>query len=144
MGAVQRIIERLALQPHPEGGWYRETWRGPPGPDGRETATAIHFLLECHQRSHWHRVDAAETWLWHAGDALALYLANDDAGPVREIVLGGNVLVGEQVHHVVEGNEWQAAAPLAGPHGYTLVSCVVAPAFRFEGFELAAPGWRPG
>jgi uncharacterized protein len=144
MGASRQIIQQLGLQPHPEGGWYRETWRGPAGPDGRETATAIHFLLESHQRSHWHRVDAAETWLWHAGDPLALSLAKADSGPVREIVLGGNVLAGEQVHYVVEPDEWQAAAPLSGPHGYALVSCVVAPAFRFEGFELAPPGWRPG
>jgi uncharacterized protein len=144
MGAARQIIERLGLQPHPEGGWYRETWRGPPGPGGRETATAIHFLLESHQRSHWHRVDAAETWLWYAGDPLALSLAKADSGPVHEIVLGSRVLAGEQVHHVVEPDEWQAAAPLDGPHGYTLVSCVVAPAFRFEGFVLAPPGWRPG
>ncbi|MCL6250517.1 cupin domain-containing protein [Altererythrobacter sp. KTW20L] len=141
MGASRQIIQQLGLQPHPEGGWYRETWRGPAG---RETATAIHFLLASHQSSHWHRVDAAETWLWHAGDPLLLSLAKADSDPVREIVLGGNVLAGEQVQYVVEPDEWQAAAPLSGPQGYTLVSCVVVPAFRFEGFVLAPPSWRPG
>lgn len=143
MGTAEQIVERLGLQPHPEGGWYRETWRGPSGPGGRESATAIHFLLESHQSSHWHRVDAAETWLWHAGDPLVLSLAATDAGPVRQVMLGGNVLAGEQVHHVVAPGEWQAAAPQSGPCGFTLVSCVVAPAFRFEGFELAPPGWQP-
>jgi len=140
---AQQIIERLGLQPHPEGGWYRETWRGASGPDGRETATAIHFLLEACQSSHWHKVDAAEAWAWHAGDPLVLSLAAGDHGPVREVVLGGNVLAGEQPHHVVEPDEWQAAAPLSGPHGYALVSCMVAPAFRFDGFVLAPPGWQP-
>ncbi len=146
--AARQIIEQLGLQPHPEGGWYRETWRGPVAADGRETATAIHFLLESHQSSHWHRVDAAEAWLWHAGDPLVLSLAAGDHGPVREVLLGGDVLAGQQVQHVVQPGEWQAAAPEGtGPdaaHGYTLVSCVVAPAFRFEGFTLAPPGWKPG
>jgi predicted cupin superfamily sugar epimerase len=61
------LIDRLNLAPHPEGGWYRETWRGPAGAGGRASGTAIHFLLEAGQRSHWHRVDAEEIWLWHAG-----------------------------------------------------------------------------
>lgn len=145
MSEADAVIERLGLQPHPEGGWYRETWRGPAGADGRATATAIHFLLKAGERSHWHRVDAHETWLWHAGDPLRLSLSSDDAGPVRQVVLGGEVLGGQAVQHVVEPGEWQAAEPApVGRAGYVLVSCVVAPGFDFAGFELAPPGWSPG
>ncbi|BBC74337.1 cupin [Altererythrobacter sp. B11] len=144
MNEAKRVIEALRLSPHPEGGWYRETWRAPAAEGERGHATAIHFLLEAHQRSHWHRVDAAEIWLWHTGDPLLLSLSADADGPVREIRLGPDVLGGDLPQYVVAPAEWQAAAPLPGSAGYTLASCVVAPAFRFEGFELAAEGWRPG
>lgn len=137
------LIARLALQPHPEGGWYRETWRGPAGPGGRAVATAIHFLLKAGERSHWHKVDAHEIWLWHAGDPLRLSLATSDAGPVREVVLGGPIRSTGAMQHVVEAGEWQAAEPAGGAAGYTLVSCVVAPGFEFAGFELAPEGWAP-
>lgn len=144
MIAAQEIIDQLQLQLHPEGGWYRETWRGAAGADGRETATAIHFLLEAHQRSHWHTVDAAEIWAWHAGDPLVLASSPDAATCAIETVLGGDVLAGQQPHAVIAPGHWQAAWPLPGSHGFSLVSCVVAPAFRFAGFALAAPGWQPG
>jgi predicted cupin superfamily sugar epimerase len=137
------LIETLGLQPHPEGGWYRETWRGPAGPDGRAVATAIHFLLKAGERSHWHRIDAHEVWLWHAGDPLRLSLAASGAGPVREVTLGNDPGAGQTVQHVVALREWQAAEPCSGPTGYTLVSCVVAPGFEFSAFELAPEGWAP-
>jgi len=139
------IIARLGLAPHPEGGWYRETWRREPGPDGRASATAIHFLLEAHQRSHWHRVtDACEVWLWHAGSPLVLSIAPGAHGPVEQAMLGGDVLAGHQPQVVVPTGHWQAAEPLAGAGpGWTLVSCVVSPGFAFTGFELAEPGWSP-
>lgn len=142
--AAKALIEALHLSPHPEGGWYCETWRAPAEAGERAQATAIHFLLEAHQASHWHAVDASEIWLWHAGDPLVLSLSTEDAGPVIEVVLGGDVLAGHNPQHVVLPHEWQAAAPRPGPHGYTLVSCVVAPAFQFEGFTLAEPDWSPG
>lgn len=144
MSEAERLIETLGLQPHPEGGWYRETWRGPEGPDGRAVGTAIHFLLKAGERSHWHRVDANEIWLWHGGGPLRLSLAASDAGPVREVTLGGDLAAGQAVQHVVAANEWQAAEPLPGSSGYTLVSCVVIPGFDFAGFELAPEGWQPG
>lgn len=139
------IIARLGLQPHPEGGWFREIWRGAPGTDERAVATSIHFLLAAGETSHWHKVDAAEIWLWHAGDPLHLLLATDDAGPVSKIVLGPDGDAGQTFQHVVSPHEWQAAAPAPdGPHSYSLVSCVVAPGFDFAGFFLALPGWEPG
>jgi predicted cupin superfamily sugar epimerase len=141
MSEAQQIIARLGLEPHPEGGWYRETWRGGEAQGGRAHATAIYFLLEAGQRSHWHRVDAAETWLWHAGSPLRLLSAPDDAGPLQQVELGGDVLAGHSPHHVIAPHHWQAAEADAG---WALVSCVVAPGFEFSGFTLAPPGWAPG
>lgn len=138
--AAARIIEKLGLQPHPEGGWYRETWRADAAPGERASATAIHFLLDAGERSHWHRVDAAELWLWHAGDPLRLSLAHSDTGPVREILLGPDVLAEHQPQVLVGCGQWQAAEPV---RGWALVSCVVSPGFAFAGFELAPPGWSP-
>jgi len=135
------IIDRLGLEPHPEGGWFRETWREAVAPGERASATAIHFLLEAEQRSHWHRVDAAELWLWHAGSALALSLSPVSQGPVRTVPLGPDVLSGEQPQALVPAGHWQAAEPLGG---WALVSCVVSPGFEFAGFELAPEGWFPG
>lgn len=138
---ARALIDRLALQPHPEGGWYRETWRADAEPGARAGATAIHFLLEQGQRSHWHRVDAAEIWLWHAGSALLLSTAPGDDGPVEALRLGGDVLLGEVPQHVIAPYHWQAAQ---ADRGWALVSCIVAPAFEFSGFILAEPDWAPG
>lgn len=139
--AAKAIIERLQLCPHPEGGWYRETWRAETQPGKRAGCTAIHFLLEAHQRSHWHRVDAAELWLWHAGSPLALLTAPEDAGPVARSILGGDVLAGQQPQLLVPAGHWQASEPV---DGWVLVSCIVSPGFEFAGFELAEDGWSPG
>lgn len=144
MSPVKALIETLRLVPHPEGGWYRESWRAPAAEGERASASAILFLLEAHQRSHWHRIDAAELWLWHAGDPLLLELSADDRGPVGDVRLGPDVLAGDNPQYLVEPGEWQAAAPLPGGAGYTLVSCVVTPAFEFAGFTLAPVGWHPG
>jgi len=139
--AAAEIIARLELQPHPEGGWYRQTWRADAVGGERPGATAIHFLLEAGQVSHWHRVDAAEIWLWHAGAPITLSLAPEDAGPVDVKTLGPDVLSGQSPQLVVPIGWWQSAVSQGD---WTLVSCVVAPGFRFEGFELALPGWMPG
>lgn len=140
MDEAKAIIERLALVPHPEGGWYRETWRAEAEPGERGSATAILFLLEKGQASHWHKVDAAEIWLWHAGSPLRLDMAATDADPVESIRLGPDVLIGEVPQQVIPANAWQAAE---ADRGWTLVSCIVSPAFTFDGFTLAPDGWRP-
>lgn len=138
---ARRIIERFQLQPHPEGGWYRETWRGPDGTDGRSVGTAILFLLEADQKSHWHRVDAAELWFWHAGGPLELRVLDEGEDAPVAFRLGPELLDGDLPHALVPANAWQAARPL---DGWVLVSCTVSPGFDFSGFELAAPGFEPG
>lgn len=140
MNEARAIIERLGLAPHPEGGWYRETWRAEASPGSRAAATAIHFLLEAGQRSHWHSVDAAELWLWHAGAPLDLRSAPRESGPVAEHALGGDVLAGQVPQLLVPPHHWQSAETTGG---WALVSCVVSPGFAFAGFTLAPRGWRP-
>ncbi|MBY6134632.1 cupin domain-containing protein [Nocardioides marinus] len=132
---ADQIIEYLGLQQHPEGGWYKETWRAEN--DGRPTGTCIYFLLKGDERSHWHRVDAAEIWLYHAGAPLVLSMAASDAGPALDHLLTPDLTKGAPQLVVPEGH-WQAARSTGD---YTLVSCTVSPGFQFEGFELAAPGF---
>ena len=133
------VIAALGLAPHSEGGWFRETFRADPV-NGRSTVTAIHFLLEAEQQSHWHRVDADEIWCWHAGAPLALGTAPGSGGGAVWQQLGGDVLGGNAVQAIVAAGDWQAAR--AG-QGWALVSCVVAPGFDFAGFVLGPPGWSP-
>ena len=133
------IIARLELKPHPEGGHYRETFRDARvDAGGRAVSTAIYFLLARGERSHWHRIDAAEIWHYHAGSALTLHIA-DDGGQCR-IRLGSNLAAGEQPQAIVPAHAWQAAESTGD---WTLVGCTVAPGFDFAKFELAPTGWTP-
>lgn len=134
---ADEIIACLGLQPHPEGGHYRETFRA--GDQPRGASTAIYFLLKADERSHWHRVDADEVWHHYAGASLELSLS-DDGHEVRHLRLGNDFNVGESPQAVVPRHVWQAARSLGQ---WTLVGCTVAPAFDFKGFELAPPGWKP-
>jgi hypothetical protein len=135
LSKADEIIAALKLKPHPEGGHYRETFRDLANAEGRTHCTAIHFLLQRGERSHWHRIDAAEIWHWHRGAPLELLIAEDGKAPRRHI-LGHRVEKGEHPHVAVPARAWQAARPLGA---YTLVSCTVAPGFAFSGFELAPP-----
>jgi predicted cupin superfamily sugar epimerase len=138
MTEADQIIAKLGLHPHPEGGWYRQTWVGPDlhiGTDTRASGTAILFLLKEGERSHWHHVDADEIWIWNAGAPLLLSLGETVA---RDIRMGSDVLGGEVVQAVVPAGQWQAARSLGD---WSLVTCTVSPGFRFAGFELADPGF---
>lgn len=139
MLSAEDVIRILDLKPHPEGGHYRETFRDGETIDGvRAASTAIYFLLKRGERSHWHRVDAAEAWHWHAGSPLELRI-NAGAG-TQLLRLGPDLALGERPQAVVPAHAWQAAETLGD---WTLVGCTVAPGFRFEGFELAPKGWSP-
>ena len=136
---AHEIIERLGLEPHPEGGWYRETHRAPGVSDGRGACTSILFLLEAGQRSDWHRIDATEIWLHQLGGPVILRVTSGET--VIEHRLGPDIAAGQAPQAVVPPGEWQAAEAL---DSWALVGCVIAPAFEFSRFEIAPPGWKPG
>lgn len=133
---AQQIITTLNLAPHPEGGWYRETWRAPANGSERASGTAIYFLLEAGQRSHWHRVDATEIWHFHAGAPLTLRMAARETGPAKDVLLGPDVVAGQRPQGIVPPGWWQSAESRGS---WTLVGCTVSPGFEFSGFELAPP-----
>ena len=139
--AAAELIQHLKLQPHPEGGHYRETYRAreqvatPRGP--RPASTAILFLLATGQCSHWHRIASDEAWHHHGGSGLLIYELCH-AGRVRLTRLGLNLATGERPQHVVPAGSWFAAEPV-GESPWSLVSCTVAPGFDFADFELATP-----
>ncbi len=133
------IIVRLELKPHPEGGHYRETFRDTrTDANGRSRSTAIYFLLARGERSHWHRIDAAEIWHYYAGSALTLQIADD--GGQRNVRLGPDLAAGERPQAAVPALAWQ---PAESSGDWTLVGCTVAPGFDFAQFELAPTDWMP-
>ena len=129
------IIAHLNLSPHPEGGHYRQTWIAEN--TGRPTGTCIYFLLKEGEASHWHKVDATEIWLYHAGDPLILSVSATDDGPATDHLLSPDLTQGAPQLIVPKGH-WQAARSTGA---FTLVSCTVSPGFQFDGFTLAAPGF---
>jgi len=138
---AERLIRLLDLKPHPEGGWFRETFRDggrpPAGRDdnpGRAFSTAIYFLLKFGEQSRWHRVDAAETWHFYKGAPLELCIGR------KTYVLGNNIDEAQAPQIVVPPGEWQRARSLGD---YTLVGCTVAPGFEFAHFEMAPDGFSP-
>ncbi|MGR6429579.1 cupin domain-containing protein [Rhizobium sp. PAMB 3174] len=136
---AEEIIQKLSLQPHPEGGWYAETFRDTAGAP-RGNSTAIYYMLQKGERSHWHRVrDAVEIWHYYAGAPLALHRSSD--GLISDTVkLGINLAAGEHPQAIVHSGWWQSAETLGD---YTLVGCTVAPGFEFSSFEMAPANWNP-
>ncbi len=137
--SAAEVIALLGLKPHPEGGHFVETFRDPVAPGGRAASTAIYFLLAAGERSHWHRVDAAEIWHWYAGAPLRLDVSTDGRTVVAHR-LGSELSAGERPQHAVPAWAWQSAESLGA---WTLVGCTVAPGFVFDRFELAPPDWMP-
>jgi len=133
MPEADRIIALLDLKPHPEGGYFRETFRDDGG-EGRAHSTAIYFLLKAGEVSRWHRVDAAEVWHFYRGAPLELRIGKDI------YMLGPNIDQAEAPQVVVPPHAWQSAKSLGD---YTLVGCTVAPGFEFSQFELAPDGFTP-
>ena len=134
------VVRELALRPHPEGGFFREIFRDSAKEGRRGAATSIYFLLRGGEVSAWHRVDAVEIWSFHAGAPLRLSVA-DEGGEITVHTLGAALDQGERPQAIVPAGAWQSAESCGD---WTLVGCAVAPAFRFEGFDLAPEGWTPG
>jgi predicted cupin superfamily sugar epimerase len=135
---ADEVVAHLKLKPHPEGGWFRETFRDAPGHKGRAHSTAILFLLKAGEVSHWHRVDAAELWHWHGGAPLLLEVK--DGVTRHDYRLGPNLLAGEHPQGIVPAGAWQSSRSLGA---WTLLGCTVAPGFDFAGFELAPKDFVP-
>lgn len=136
------VVRLLELAPHPEGGFYRETFRDTaclPG-TSRALSTAIYFLLPEGVVARWHTVDAVETWHWHAGAPLALSVTAPDGSDFRGVILGPDLPGGQQPQGIVPTDHWQQARSLGA---WTLVGCTVAPGFSFQGFRMAPDGWSP-
>ena len=140
MTEVDEIIKALNLEPHPEGGFFVETFIDSENfTSERKLSSVIYYLLKYDQYSHWHRVDATECWFWHAGSPLVLSVSSN-GHDARAVNLGPDIVIGQKPHFIVEKKWWQSAVSLGE---WSLVSCMVTPAFRFDGFELATKDWRP-
>jgi hypothetical protein len=135
---ADEVIAQLGLKPHPEGGYFRETFRDEAGHQGRAHSTAILYLLKAGEVSRWHKVDAAELWHWYGGAPLLLEVK--DRGTRHEYRLGADWHKGEHPNAAVPAHAWQSARSLGS---WTLTGCTVAPGFNFAGFELAPEGWQP-
>ena len=133
---ADELIKKLELAPHPEGGYYRETFRDDSN-SGRANSTAILYLLKKGEVSHWHRVDAAEIWHWYAGAPLELS-QSETGEPAKVETLGNDIMAEHSPQIVVPATVWQSARSLGE---WTLVGCTVAPGFEFDGFEMAPEGW---
>ena len=136
--AAKDVIFTLGMQRHPEGGWYAQTFEDSDKVDGRARSTAIYYLLEAGDASHWHRVDAVEVWHFYAGAPLRLRIS--DGRSVDEHLLGSDLEGGQRPQVVVPTRAWQSAVSMGE---WTLVGCTVAPGFQFSGFELADEDWTP-
>lgn len=143
MLTAREVIDSLKLAPHPEGGFFAETFRAPalptalPGRGERSASTAIYFLLETGDFSALHVVDSDEAWHHYLGDPVEL-VCFDREQRLRSVKLGAALDRGERPQHVVLSGELQAARVLAGPHGFALCGCTVAPGFDFADFRMPA------
>jgi predicted cupin superfamily sugar epimerase len=133
------VIFTLGMQRHPEGGWYAQTFEDSAKVDGRARSTAIYYLLEAGDHSHWHKVDAVEVWHFYTGAPLKLRIS--DGHTVDEHVLGADLAAQQRPQVVVPHQAWQSAESTGE---WTLVGCTVAPGFEFSGFVLADEDWAPG
>lgn len=136
---AKKLIQKLQLQPHPEGGFYKKTYRSEETvttTEGqvRNVCTAIYFLLENEDKSHFHRIKSDEAWFFHQGESIEIVILHD--GKLQTIDLGNNIEKGEVPQTIVPANVWFASKIKHGI-GYALVSCTVAPGFDFADFELA-------
>jgi len=138
---ADEVVSLLNMQPHPEGGFYVETFRDAVvDTGGRAASTLIYFLLPEGILSRWHKVDAVETWHWYAGAPLELSISAQ-GGPKDVFTLGNDLAAGQRPQGIVPRDGWQQARSLGA---WTLVGCTVAPGFQFEGFVMAPEGWEPG
>lgn len=137
---AEAIITKLNLIKHPEGGFYKETYRCEQpvvlnNKKERSTGTAIYYLLKDIEKSHFHKIGSDELWLFHQGEPLEIFMITDD-GQLETKTLGNRFELGEEPQFVIKANIW-FAAKVKSEKGFSLVSCIVTPGFDFSDFELA-------
>lgn len=137
---ADQIIDLLELSLHPEGGYFRETFRDDAKVNGRSASTAIYFLVRKNQNAYWHKIDSAEMWHWYAGAAMELHLFDEANKKKQVLTLGNDFMSSQRPQLLVPPGAWQYAETLGD---WTLVGCTVAPGFEFEHFELVPPNWEP-
>ena len=137
---ADQIIKFLQLQPHPEGGWYKQTWKSEDTLSGRASGTSIYFLLKAGEISHWHKIDSVEIWHYYDGSPLTLRIANEDNNEIATKILGPNLAKLQSPQILVNKNLWQSAETTGD---YTLVGCTVSPGFEFSKFTLAPKNFNP-
>lgn len=135
----RQLIYNLGLSPHPEGGYFKEVYRSEETTTNkkgnlRNVCTAIYFLLEEKEKSHFHRIQSDELWFFHLGQPLEIYYIFE--GEIKSVILGSNIQSGEVLSFKVPANTWFASKVKSGKK-FSLVSCTVAPGFDFADFELA-------
>ncbi|HEV2518666.1 MAG TPA: cupin domain-containing protein [Devosia sp.] len=137
---ASEIVGLLGLEPHIEGGFYRQTFADETDAGGRPRSTLIYYLLTDRQSGAWHRVDSTEVWHWYAGAPMTIGISRDGKS-VTEHQLGNDLVTGERPQVVIPRGAWQQATCLGD---WSLVGCTVAPGFQFSKFEQAEDGWEPG
>jgi predicted cupin superfamily sugar epimerase len=138
--SVEDVVAALGLEPHPEGGYFRETFRQDPGDGSRGSMTAIYYMPPVDRPSRWRVIDVDEVWTYHAGAPLTLSLSHDGR-TVETHRLGTDFANGEKPQAVVPKGVWASAVSHGG---WSLVGGICAPAFLYEGFRMAPPDWQPG
>ena len=136
---ANQIIEFLQLQPHPEGGWYKQTWKSEDTLSGRASGTSIYFLLKAGEISHWHKIDSVEIWHYYDGSPLILRIANEENTEIATKILGPKLAKSQSPQILVNKNLWQSAETTGD---YTLVGCTVSPGFEFSKFTLAPKNFK--
>jgi predicted cupin superfamily sugar epimerase len=136
---AESIIRHLNMKPHPEGGYYKETYRSTSltvnsEGNSRSQSTAIYFLLENQNKSHFHRIKSDELWFFHQGKPLEILSIEN--GILKRTILGNDFLAGQQAQAMIPANTWFGSRLLQGK-GFGLVSCTVSPGFDFHDFEMA-------
>ena len=134
MADSDKLIEQLKMNPHPEGGYYSESFR-----DRDNSVSLIYYLLKKEQRSHWHRLTKNEILHFYKGDPLSVHISADAKTTITK-KLGSGISSNENLHLVIHAGSWFS---MNSEGDYSLIGCTVSPAFDYADFELAPPNWKP-
>ena len=133
MSDSDKIIEKLKMIPHPEGGYFKESYRN-------ENVSLIYYLLKKNEKSHWHRLTKNEILHFYNGDPLKLLISKDGKN-IEKIILNNKINNDQIFHYIVKAGTWFS---MESQGEYSLIGCTVAPSFDYDDFELAPKNWKPG